>query len=291
MKKIFGILALSALLFACDTTDETSLSGRVDTIYFDSTSATLNITNQDPGSTSFVVNVSKSASTDRTFNLEVDASSTAYASSYAVDVATLFIPANSITGTVTVDGMYDATIMPSTGTESLVLNLVAGDEVQSTFPNTTPTPKQITVTVNRSCVNPATVPSDYFVGNYIIADVTGTVGPGNGTENFEGGTVTLTVNGTNPNQRDFVTAVFPAFTGSAPVNASIEFTANNGVVLNDLSTGVGCGSSIIFSTAGADNSAWVICDGDDTITVNFIEDDQGNCGGPFVGSSFSLTKI
>lgn len=287
MKKIIGIFALSALLFACDTTDETSLDGRVDTIYFDAPTATLNITNVDPGSTSFVVNVSKSASTDRTYNLEVDASSTAYASSYAIDTATLFIPANSISGSATVNGMYDNTIMPSTGTETLVLNLMAGDEVQSTFPNTTATNKQITVTVNRSCINPATVPNDYFVGDYTIADVVGVIGPGNGTENFQGGTVTLSVNGTNPNMRDFVTAVYPAFTGAAPVNASIEFTAG-GVLLSNINSGIGCSAPRVeFSSAS--NSEWIICDGDDTIIVNYTEDPLGSCGGPYE-ASFSLTR-
>ena len=87
MKKIIGIFALSALLFACDTTDETSLAGRTDTVYFDGTAATLNITNADPGTVSFDVLVSKSASTSRTLTLDVDASSTAFASTYAIDAA------------------------------------------------------------------------------------------------------------------------------------------------------------------------------------------------------------
>ena len=287
MKKIIGIFALSALLFACDTTDETSLSGRTDTVYFDGTAATLNITNADPGTVSFDVLVSKSASNARTLTLDVDASSTAIASTYAIDAATLTIPANSITGTVTVNGVYDASI-PAVGTENLILNLDGELGLQSTNPNTSATNNQFNITINRSCVNPAMVPADYFVGDYVIADVVGTVGPGNGTENFEGGTVTLAVNGTNPNQRDFTTAVFPAFTGSAPVAASIEFTAG-GVVLGDIDSGIGCSPvNLFFGTAAG--SAWIICDGDDTITVNYIEDTLGSCGGPY-DASFSLTKI
>ena len=123
MKKIIGLFALSALLFACDTTDETSLGGRTDTVYFDALTANLDITNLDPGTVTFNVNVSKSASNDRVITLDVDPSSTAIASTYAIDAATLSIPANSITGTVTVNGVYDDTVIPSIGTEVLILNL------------------------------------------------------------------------------------------------------------------------------------------------------------------------
>jgi|GEM_PF-1302093 len=295
MKKIIGIFALSALLFACDTTDETSLSGRTDTVYFDDSEATLDITNLDPGTVSFDVLVSKSASNARTLTLDVDASSTAIASTYAIDAATLTIPANSITGTVTVNGVYDASI-PSTGTENLILNLDGDLGLQSANPGIGATNKQFNITINRSCVNPANVPADYFVGDYTLANISAFIGPAVGDVNFEEVTVTLTVNGANPNLRDFTTTILPTWSAdngvvaNIDVTASIEFTALSGVVLTDIGTNIGCGSEIVFKTAGADNSAWIVCD-DDTITVNYTEDDNTDCGGPFLGSAFSLTKI
>jgi hypothetical protein len=68
MKKIIGIFALSALLFACDTTDETSLSGRTDTIYIAETgNSVINITNQNVQNATFDVQVSNRTSSDRFF--------------------------------------------------------------------------------------------------------------------------------------------------------------------------------------------------------------------------------
>lgn len=138
------------------------------------------------------------------------------------------------------------------------------------------------------CSNPAVLPNDYFVGDYIIADVVATIGPNNGTENFEGGTVTLTVNGGNPNQRDFNVTVLPAFLGGT--TASIEFTTANVVELQYLDSGIGCTAPpYAYSEAGANNSSWDICN-DDMIIVNYTEDPEGSCGGPYE-ASFSLTKI
>lgn len=291
MKKIIGIFVLSALLFACDTTDETSLGGRTDTVYFDGQSADLDLTNVDPGTVSFDVIVSKSSNSERTINLEVDASSTAITTTYTIDSASLYIPANSISGTVTVNGVYDDTI-PYAGTETLVLNLLDSDGVQSTNPNTTPTNKQFTININRSCINPATLPADYFVGDYTIADLVGTIGPDNGTENFLSGTVTLSVNASNPNQRDFTTAVYPAFTGSAPVNTSLMFMNDGSIVLADIDTGIGCSApNVLFGSAGTSNTNWVICEDDNTITINYLEDPLGSCNGGNFDASFTLTKV
>lgn len=138
------------------------------------------------------------------------------------------------------------------------------------------------------CSNPAILPADYFVGDYTISDTVATVGPNNGTENFQSGTVTLTVNALNPNQRDFITTVLPAFLG--PTSASIEFTTDNVVSLLDLDSGIGCSApNYIYSNAGANNVAWDICN-DQTITITYIEDSAGSCGGPY-DASFTLTKI
>lgn len=139
------------------------------------------------------------------------------------------------------------------------------------------------------CSNPAIIPATYFVGDYSIVDVTATIGPGNGTENFAAGTVTLTVDGTDPNQRNFDVAVLPAFVaGTQP--ARIVFTTDNVVSLLDLDSTIGCSAPpYIYSDGGADNSAWDICD-DNTILINYTEDPNGSCGGPYA-SSFRLTKI
>jgi hypothetical protein len=143
------------------------------------------------------------------------------------------------------------------------------------------------------CANPDTIPADYFVGDYVIADGAATIGPGNGTENFEGGTVTLAVDPFNPNVRTFSVAVLPAFV-PAQQFTSIEFTQNDDIALGQINSGIGCGggggAEYIYTEAGADNSLWSICNDDDVVTINYIEDPLGSCGGPFA-SSFTLTRL
>lgn len=112
------------------------------------------------------------------------------------------------------------------------------------------------------CSNPEVLTSDYFVGDYTIVDVTGTIGPGNGTSNFAPGTVTLSADPFNPNVRTFNSAILPAFTPDPHV-ISLNFTSDNVIALGDIFSGIGCGggggAEYIYVEAGADNTPWDIC--------------------------------
>ena len=145
--------------------------------------------------------------------------------------------------------------------------------------------------VNIPCSNPAALPSDYFVGDYAIADVVAALGPGNGTENFASGTVTLTVDPTNPNRRVFQSGVLPAFNAELET-IILDFTADNVVSINDVDPSLSCGGGVPYTFAAAaiaDSTPWDICN-DNSITVVYSEDVSASCGGPFV-ASFSLTKL
>lgn len=146
-------------------------------------------------------------------------------------------------------------------------------------------------TITIPCSNPAVLPNDYFVGDYVLADVAATIGPNNGSENFAGATVTLTVDPTNPNRRIFTAGVVPAFNPNAE-QVIIEFTTDNIAILAaDVDPGLACGAGAppyIYST-NADGVAWDICS-DDAITIPYVEDPNTSCGGPYA-SSFSLTKV
>jgi hypothetical protein len=139
------------------------------------------------------------------------------------------------------------------------------------------------------CSNPETPPADFFVGDYTLTDVLATIGPGNGTDNLENGTVTLSVDPANPNARIFDTRIIPAFV-AATQEGRIDFS-NSVITLGDVNSGIGCTApEYIFTEAGADNTVWDICSGDDFIIVNYIEDPNASCGGPYP-ASFSLTKL
>lgn len=139
------------------------------------------------------------------------------------------------------------------------------------------------------CSNPEVLPSDFLVGTYMIEDVTGVIGPGNGTTNFAPGVVTITVDAFNPNVRLFNVAVVPAF-NPAIQPVSLELTEDDRIVMGDIFSGIGCGPiQYIYTEAGEDNSFWDICS-DDFVLVNYTEDANASCGGPWV-STFSLTKV
>lgn len=140
------------------------------------------------------------------------------------------------------------------------------------------------------CSNPEVIPADYFVGNYVIADQMATIGPGNGTENFQNSVITLTIDPSDPNSRLFTVRVLPAFVAT-PRNGKITFGTDNKVVLANLGTGIGCagptGPQFSYGSAGSNNSPWDVCN-DENITINYTEDINVSCGGPYM-SSFTLT--
>jgi hypothetical protein len=139
------------------------------------------------------------------------------------------------------------------------------------------------------CSNPEVLPSDYFVGEYVLADLNAVLGPGNGTENFASGTYTLTIDASNPNIRRFDCAILPAF-NPALQPIALTFTLDNVVSLGNVFSGIGCTApEYIYADAGAANSSWDVCN-DQFITINYTEDVNASCGGPFT-SSFTLTKV
>ncbi|MEM6720491.1 MAG: hypothetical protein AAF611_14285 [Bacteroidota bacterium] len=146
-------------------------------------------------------------------------------------------------------------------------------------------------TVTIPCSNPDVLPGDYYVGDYTIADVEATIGPGNGTENFAGGTVTLSVDPFNPNRRIFTVGALPAFNGQLE-QVTLDFTDSDVVVIAEVNPGLSCDGGVtayIFEGASiADSTPWDICN-DESITILYTEDPLGSCGGPYP-SSFSLTK-
>ena len=167
----------------------------------------------------------------------------------------------------------------------VIITSTSIDNVSIGIDENSPTTYRVTI----PCTNPDTLPSDYFVGEYTITDVEATIGPGNDTSNFEGGTVTISVDPLNPNARLFDSPALPAFT-DAPFSFSLLFSTNNTVTLeNFVGLGISCDGDTEygFGPTGSATS-WDICN-DVSTTITYEEDPDGSCGGPFV-SSFSLVK-
>ncbi|OIQ21563.1 MAG: hypothetical protein BM549_08965 [Lacinutrix sp. MedPE-SW] len=169
----------------------------------------------------------------------------------------------------------------------ITLTAVSGQNVSLGLDETSVLVHRVTI----PCSNPESIPATYFVGDYAISDVAATIGPGNGTENFAAGTVTLSVDPTDPNKRVFTASVLPAF-NAQPEIVVIEFSTDNTAKLDGfVDPGLACSAAgpYIFTASTGTNNPWDICN-DQTITIQYTEDPNASCGGPFA-SSFSLTKI
>ena len=275
VKISFVLLALVSVV-SCDSTnnDTSYLNDRPSVSYFvPSGTGTLLV---QPGIVSTYdvkVGISEPKSFDRTFTYSIDPSSTAVLNTDFTISSTLKVPANSIVGTITVTGDYDASTLAG---KKVKFNL---DSVEDASIGQR---ASFVLTIQRFCP----VADDYMIGDYAISDVNAAVGPDNGTSNFAPGIVTITSNG--PTSRTWMNQILPAFV-PAPKQIVLGLICNS-IVLQDRTTGLQCSAGVpyIYVSAGADNSAYD--DNDDSFfIVSYVEDPNGSCGGPFL-SSFSLTK-
>lgn len=131
----------------------------------------------------------------------------------------------------------------------------------------------------------------FLVGDYMIQDVSATIGPGNGTENFESGTVSISIDPSDSNKRTFIVNVLPAFSPEGE-EIILEINGDGSISMNDVDPSVSCGGGIayILTNAGSNNSVISSCDDNDFIVINYVEDPLSSCSGPY-NSSFSLTKL
>ncbi len=251
MKKIIGIFALSALLFSCDTTDETSLAGRTDTAFFKQaagSSPVININSTTQESYQLGVAVSYASPEERSITLEVDPSSTAIEGTYEIVDATLNIPANSIQGWVTINGIYDEHI--ASGSEMLVLNLVDVSGAQTANPSTGQLgvlADQFVVYLERQCTQELFTPTASFTGDYMITTTDSVIG----VKLFEDQTVTLSM-GATASERQF-SAVYVEGLGIGQPAMDFVFnfaTCTNVVVTDGQETGLSCGPAV---TLGSDS--------------------------------------
>lgn len=275
-------ISLSFLAFAafigCDSTDDDTsyLNDRTSVSYFvPGASGTLLVQDGIQSTYDIKVGISEPKSFDRAFTYTIDPSSTAVLGTDFTVSSTLTVPANSIVGTISVTGDYAA---------SSLAGKIARFNLESVEDASIGARKTFTLTIQRFCP----VADDYMIGDYQISDVSAQIGPGNGTSNFAPGVVTITANG--PTSRTWMNLLLPAFVAT-PRQIVLDLVCGS-ISLQERTTGLQCTAGVpyIYTAAGgSDNSTYD--DSDDTFfIVNYTEDPNGSCGGPFL-SSFSLTKL
>ncbi len=278
MKNILLILLTTAFLFSCDESVDKIIYNGDETqnrtfLNFTATVVNLAVAIDDTGSIDMVLQSSTISSSERSFNIVLSTEeTTANPLTYSLP-ASVVIPANSYEGGFSITGMDNNLLEPIP--ETIVFSLDG-------------LPENVDMDTNKVIVNIfefCPIPGDYMVGDYLIEDIVGIVGPGNGTENFAAGIVSISVN--TESSRTFVAGVLPAFNGDETVIVNLIC---NSFVLQDVDPNLTCdGTNLYFFTnAGANNSTYSLTD-DSVFIINYTEDPDGSCGGPF-NSSFRLTK-
>ncbi|SHI41737.1 hypothetical protein SAMN04488096_101518 [Mesonia phycicola] len=288
MKK-YNLLKTAVLFFSvfsilsCEDAEETIYEGNTnDQAFIGFSEETYNLEIEIDAEGTLIIPIESSAvrSTDRTFNVNVITESTTAADNTYDLPSTVTIPANEYIGYLEITG-FDNDV--ETDTEFLTIELTGINETEATGFTVAE------ISVYQVCP----VPSDFLIGEYSISDNSATIGPNNDFTNFGPATVTIS-QGTTNTSRVFSTDVFPGIGTSNEIVLSL--VCNSIVFSSEVDTNVYCteGTNIIFSNAtsgGFINSTYDIeNNGDDTIEVNYTEDLNGSCGGPF-SSSFILTKI
>lgn len=147
MKKIYlsfflAFIGLSLSLVSCDAyDDDNQKTASSEAFLFLRTASNLPASNSEVSTLDVEVGVTTLSSSDRTYSVSVDPSSTADASEYSIDMSTLFIPAGSYTGSFTISANFDN--IPDGVINTIVLNLSSDNLVVSN--------DQHTVSIYRVC--------------------------------------------------------------------------------------------------------------------------------------------
>ena len=262
MKKIIYSLLAIALVFSCQDQDDHGVTvndynGLENVTYFTSgTSATYFVS---PGSGNFNITIGSTGvtSVDRTYEIVVDASSTAVSGvEYSLPSTSVTIPAGSYFGDLSVQGIPDgATEAGST----LVLSLSGGDSMESS---------SFTLSIVKSCPLEAD-----FTGSYLIEQITPYI---DGPTLDDGAVVTVyTIDGGNQFQRGFLTANFTDYCNT-PNEFIFELNCGSVLVPTDQSCNCSCAGNYFF---GAPDVPSTYTYNDDTVfELTFTDDVTNDCG-------------
>jgi len=279
MKKLITLLIIAICFASCDDFEPEQFAGDQTLVYFQDSSLSLDVTIDDVGQTIVQVNASTLSNQDRTIVFEVLPESNASEENYEIPSFSATIPAGEYFGYFVINGIDNSVDQTPT---LLILGLVsAGNDVVISD-------DILEITIRQVCP----VPEDFLVGEYAIEDVEAEVGPANSTENFASGIVSIEI-GREPTQRVFTAGILPAFAGDQEI--VLDLRCNNfvlGLVDPNLTCDEGANSYTLIaaSAGGGVDSTYDLQNMQNEYIINYTEDPEGSCGGPFQ-SSFRLTKI
>jgi hypothetical protein len=277
--KSFALILFSAVVLTSCEEDKVvfdNVNGQT-LLSFAATTQNIGVGPEDGQNVGYIlVNSTTISNQDRAFTVQVSDASTAEAGvEYTLDQSTFVIPAGEYTARVKVTGNFDQ--LQEGENKTIVLTLVPDGNYALDTASTT-------VTLFRSCP----VPADFFVGNYLLEQVSseGADGPV-----LESGVVRpVTVDPNDPTRRIFTSYNFPNFCSSARNQFAFALVCGQIVVDGANTSNCICtqGTPYNFGPATV-NETYNVEEGDAVILITFTNDVTANCG-PADQVTYRLTK-
>lgn len=269
MKKIIYILSLILIMTSCDDFSPGTFDGNQTLVYFNDSSANLDVIVDATGTIEVQVNTTTLSNSDRTVTFEiVEEDSNADDENYEIPSFSATIPAGEYFASFVVEGI-DNSVEPEP--RLLVLQLVdaGSDAVISDA--------VLEISIKQVCP----IPDDFMVGTYTLDD-------SGGFPNFNSGIdVELSV-GEVSTQRQFEATFLPTTGVAQNVVVTIDLACNI-FIIQEIDINVQCsGPPYLVTSAGGDNSGYSI-DSDVVHVINYLEDPEASCGDTSV-QNITLTK-
>lgn len=238
-------------------------------ISFASNASDLPVVIDNDGSVEITIESSTVSTSDRTVNISIDPNSTANAENYMLSTNVVTIPANAYSGTFTIDA-EDISVEPAS--ESIIVNIDSAPEGSIVGRSTH------TVSIFQVCP----IPDDFFVGSYLIEQITPQIDGYSLSHNS-----VVEVYSTGDTQRSFQTEAYISYCSGTFFEFNINLVCNEFVVpLN--STTCACSNFDDWWGPAITNSPYNLAD-DSVLEVTFTDDVQGDCGTP-AQTTYRFTK-
>ena len=265
MKKYITNFIMICVLFASCEREKIILDETQTFIGFEKSQVDLPIIIDGTGSVEVTVTVSNLSESERVFEVDiVEEQTTARADSYTL--GSIVVPANSYTGTITIEGVDNNV---TTEPETLVVEVPKSADLASD--------KNLTISIFQVCP----VDETLFTGMYLIEEI---VPVPYGPALQSGDVLEITADGL---KRTFNTINFPYYC-SVPIPFSFNLVCNEFVVpLQDTNCACWDGTNY-YGPSTIGNAVYDIND-DSVFEINFTNDVQSDCGSP-TQTTYRFTK-
>lgn len=270
-KSAILIAFVGAFFISCDKEDVNTFNGPT-TDYFSPTSYAINAVDDTSTTTNIEIVSTSVSSTDRTYNLDLDASSTAVlGTDFTLATGTITIPAGSYSGTTEVTSVLTEDTYSGV---TAIFNLTGSDNI-SVYNNVA------TVNISHST---CAVDAALYTGDYTLEQ---TAGDNTFGDAFTATTVTLSNSGGTIRSFD---SVYLLDAGQGPMTFNFDLNCGTVIPEDEQNTGLSCGATITLSSVDGSNTSYSPFD-DSELFITFSENIDGCAVAEATVTTIKLTKI